>query len=246
MPDLQGLYGEHCKIDTVPVTVFGHRFVFLRVGANALLRAAMDAYDTGYDVYRIGAYNCRSVTNGTSWSAHSWAAAVDINPDKNPYSSKNRLITNMPAAFVKAFNDNGFGWGGGWHSLKDPMHMSLAPTEDGDGIKEPFDPSLQAAADAKWAGKPAPAAPAPKEPGLPAPPWQHEHPGNIERPHPVCETTRQWQQRMEDRGWEIDVDGVYGLDSEQACRAFQREKDLTCDGVLGPETWRCTWECPIT
>jgi hypothetical protein len=45
------------------------------------------------------------------------------------------LITNMPAGFVKAFKDHGFGWGGDWHSIKDPMHMSLAPIEQG---AEPF------------------------------------------------------------------------------------------------------------
>jgi peptidoglycan hydrolase-like protein with peptidoglycan-binding domain len=246
VPDLRSLYGEHCAVDLISVAVFGHRFAFLRVGANALLRAAVAAYDTGYDVYRIGAYNCRSVTNGSTWSSHAWAAAVDINPDRNPYSSRNRLITNMPTTFVEAFTGNGFGWGGSWRSPKDPMHMSLAPSEGGAGIREPYDAELQARAEAKWAGRPAPIAPEPERPGIQAPQWEHEHQGSIARPHQACGTTRRWQQRMEDRGWEIDVDGLYGIDSEQVCRAFQREKDLTCDGILGPETWRCAWECAIT
>ena len=51
---------------------------------------------------------------------------------------------------------------------------------------------------------------------------------------------------MADRGWDIEVDGVYGKGSETVCQAFQREKALRVDGVLGPETWRCAWECPVT
>lgn len=57
---------------------------------------------------------------------------------------------------------------------------------------------------------------------------------------------RQWQQRMSDRGWAIDVDGVYGPQSAMLCEAFQREKGLLADGVVGPETWAAAWLSPIT
>ena len=244
--ELENIYGPHCKAAQVRVQAFGHEFDFLRVGANALLRAVIEAYDAGYGVYSIWAYNCRAVTGGGSWSAHSWAAAVDINPDKNPYSSKAKLITNMPDPFVAAFTRHGFGWGGNWHSIKDPMHMSLAPSEQGKGLSDPYDPGLQQKANDKWAGRTVAPEPAPKKPGVGAPPWSHEHPGNIETPHTGCETVRQWQGRMAERMWDIDVDGDYDAASERVCRAFQREKQLEVDGILGPETWRCAWECPIT
>ena len=245
MADLRNLYGEHCKVEQVTVRAFGHQFPFIRVGASALLRAVIQAYEVDYDVYSIWAYNCRLVTGGSSWSVHAWAAAVDINPERNPNSTKAHLITNMPTAFVRAFKDHGFGWGGDWHSIKDPMHMSLAPLEQGRGIKEPYDPGLQVKADAIWSGRSTASPPAPKLPGQTAPPWHHEHPGNVERPHPECGTVRRWQRRMRQRGWEIDVDGLYGPQSEVVSRAFQREKSLVIDGILGPATWRCSWECPI-
>ncbi|MBD3885227.1 M15 family metallopeptidase [Phormidium tenue FACHB-886] len=48
---------------------------------------------------------------------------------------------------------------------------------------------------------------------------------------------KQWQQRMKDRGWNIAVDGLYGARSKAICIAFQKEKGLTPDGIVGPKTW---------
>ncbi|WP_433184890.1 peptidoglycan-binding domain-containing protein [Actinoallomurus sp. CA-150999] len=57
---------------------------------------------------------------------------------------------------------------------------------------------------------------------------------------------RQWQQQMKDRGWSIAVDSDYGDDSERICKAFQKEKGLKVDGIVGPITWKATWEAPVT
>lgn len=57
---------------------------------------------------------------------------------------------------------------------------------------------------------------------------------------------RQWQQKMKERGWTISVDSDYGDRSESVCTDFQREKKLRVDGILGPETWKATWEAPVT
>lgn len=57
---------------------------------------------------------------------------------------------------------------------------------------------------------------------------------------------RRWQQRMRDRGWRIAVDGDYGPDSAAVAIAFQREKGLHADGVVGPDTWRAAWTAPRT
>jgi peptidoglycan hydrolase-like protein with peptidoglycan-binding domain len=253
MADLTSAYGAPCRPDGfVTVRVFGRQIPFVRGGANALLRAAMAAYDLDYVVRRIESYNCRPTTSGGSRSAHSWAAAVDVNPETNPFSSKAVLITDMPPAFRAAFKDHGFGWGGDWRSCKDAMHFSLDKGEGGSAPVETFDRDLQARADAKWAGRGAPqpnVKPAPiKADGVQAPPWKHAHPQSPNNPknrHPQCDTVRQWQARMKQRGWEIGVDSIYGDDSERVCRAFQREKGLTVDGILGPNTWRATFEAPV-
>lgn len=64
-----------------------------------------------------------------------------------------------------------------------------------------------------------------------------------------------WQGRMYERGWHeatvggvarpFTADGIYGEVSDAVCRAFQREKQLIVDGVVGPATWRATWSSPV-
>jgi peptidoglycan hydrolase-like protein with peptidoglycan-binding domain len=50
---------------------------------------------------------------------------------------------------------------------------------------------------------------------------------------------------MKARGWDIEVDSHYGDASERVCRAFQREKGLVMDGILGPDTWRASWDAAV-
>lgn len=57
---------------------------------------------------------------------------------------------------------------------------------------------------------------------------------------------KQWQQRMKDRGWNIDPDGLYGPNTAAVTVAFQKEKGLTVDAAIGPETWAAAWTAPIT
>jgi peptidoglycan hydrolase-like protein with peptidoglycan-binding domain len=80
----------------------------------------------------------------------------------------------------------------------------------------------------------------PGDDGRPA--WNHPHGGVIRAPHHDCGTVRQWQQRMADLGRQIVVDADYGPASRAVCCAFQREKGLEVDGIVGPKTWAATWE----
>lgn len=57
---------------------------------------------------------------------------------------------------------------------------------------------------------------------------------------------KQWQQRMKDRGWAINPDGLYGSESENIARLFQTEKGLGVDGLIGPETWGAAWTADVT
>lgn len=63
------------------------------------------------------------------------------------------------------------------------------------------------------------------------------------------EDLRRWQKQMENRGWDFSrygTDGLYGDETAENARAFQREKGLKVDGLIGPDTWREAWEAPIT
>jgi hypothetical protein len=55
-----------------------------------------------------------------------------------------------------------------------------------------------------------------------------------------------WQRQMHARGWSIAVDGNYGPASEKVCRAFQAEKHLGVDGIVGERTWAAAWTAPVT
>lgn len=96
----------------------------------------------------------------------------------------------------------------------------------------------------------------PGAPGLPpstlAPAW----PGRYLKLGVAGDDVRRWQARMAVRGWRgplasgrvapILVDGSYGPQCDWICRHFQAEKGLQVDGIVGPVTWRASWEAPVT
>lgn len=87
-------------------------------------------------------FNCRPVTDGTSWSQHAYGLAIDINPLQNPYVRPDGSVLRRAArpyrdrsldrpgmihegdAVVRAFDAIGWEWGGRWRTLQDYMHFS--------------------------------------------------------------------------------------------------------------------------
>jgi hypothetical protein len=250
---LEPHFGTHCQRRFhVPVTVFGSTISFDRRAANQLLRAAMKAYEVPYGVYRIESFNCRKTTSGTSWSAHAWAVAVDINPEKNPFTT-GRLITDMPRDFVECFTSEGFGWGGNWRSVKDAMHFSLAPDEGGRPRPHGFDRALQQAAVELWVERHNGTNPAPsgalgriKRKGVKAPTFPGYDMDRERFGRKEDENIRSFQKRLAKRGWKIEVTGKFDALTEKIVKAFQREKRLYVDGVVGKNTWRLIWEADVT
>lgn len=65
---------------------------------------------------------------------------------------------------------------------------------------------------------------------------------------------KQFQQRMKDRGWPMQVDGIYGPkgaktpqgNTAEIVVSFQKEKGLKADGLIGPATWDAAWKTSIT
>lgn len=51
------------------------------------------------------------------------------------------------------------------------------------------------------------------------------------------ESVKAWQARVSELGFAIDIDGIYGPQSKSACRAFQRDRGLVADGIVGRKTW---------
>lgn len=55
------------------------------------------------------------------------------------------------------------------------------------------------------------------------------------------EEVRDAQRRLAARGWALAADGVFGPETAEAVRAFQRLQGLDPDGVLGPVTRQSLW-----
>lgn len=95
--------------------------------------------DASMAVNNTSAFNCRPVTNGTSWSRHSYGTAIDINPRQNPYVLGSQVLppegrdhlerTPAPGriidgdAVVTAFAAIGWQWGGHWTDPVDYQHF---------------------------------------------------------------------------------------------------------------------------
>ena len=90
--------------------------------------------------------------------------------------------------------------------------------------------------------QPQPAAPPQPAPSAPPdhPPWPGEdlRKGTV-GPNVVV------QRRLAERGWDIQPDGDFGERTDTVVRAFQTEKGLECDGIVGRQTWDALWTAPI-
>jgi peptidoglycan hydrolase-like protein with peptidoglycan-binding domain len=99
-------------------------------------------------------------------------------------------------------------------------------------------------------GAPAPAPP--PAPGGGQTPGTPRFPGRLIRQPPMMrgEDVRTWQRGIRDqppRGqgfWGLQIDGIYGPESQRACRDFQRRERLSVDGIVGPITWGATFRIP--
>lgn len=123
----------------VSIDAFGKTFKIHQGLADSIADISQQwQLNGGNDWYKIDTvygYNCRKVRGTSSWSAHAFGMAVDINPERNPFGST--LITDMvdlpnpPPSFVQLFLSEGWGWGGNWSSKKDAMHFSKYPPSEG-------------------------------------------------------------------------------------------------------------------
>ena len=51
------------------------------------------------------------------------------------------------------------------------------------------------------------------------------------------EDVKRLQTLLNNYGYHLKVDGLFGTDTDHAVRAFQQGHYLTADGIVGPKTW---------
>jgi hypothetical protein len=98
--------------------------------------------DASMAANNTSAFNCRAVTGGSSFSAHSYGTAIDLNPAQNPYVSGSLVEPAAAANYLdrwpyrkgmimdggvvdRAFAAEGWSWGGRWTNPRDYQHFSL-------------------------------------------------------------------------------------------------------------------------
>lgn len=101
-------------------------------------QAALDAAPTG-DGNNTSSFVCRQAVNSGNWSRHAFGGAIDINPFHNPYVKDDLVIPALASAYAdrervlpgmvdqdiaSLFAEIGWGWGGNWRTVSDPMHFS--------------------------------------------------------------------------------------------------------------------------
>ena len=111
--------------------VYYHTYLARNVGYN-IRNHINAAHQEGALYPGIGGYNCRLIEGSTSWSVHSWGAAIDTNWQRNPrYQNywNGRGIdgddhgTYLPDVWRGPFPGHHFFWGMRWDSAPDPMHF---------------------------------------------------------------------------------------------------------------------------
>jgi hypothetical protein len=102
--------------------------------------ADLQAPPTG-DGNNTAAYVCRNTRGTTTYSAHAYGLAIDVNPFLNPYRKGDLVLPELAGAYLdrawrrpgmilrggvvtRAFASAGWAWGGDFRSVSDPMHFS--------------------------------------------------------------------------------------------------------------------------
>ncbi len=87
------------------------------------------------------AFNCRKATGSGRWSNHAYGRAIDLNPIENPWVEPGGVVYHRASrpfvkrsprpgvavaggALVRAFDREGWDWGGRWSGTKDYQHFS--------------------------------------------------------------------------------------------------------------------------
>lgn len=169
--------------------------------------------------WETGAYNCRTITNGSGYSLHAYGIAADINARTNPYGK--RLITDMPKAMitaVKAIRTTGghpvFRWGGDYSSIKDAMHYEVVASPD--ELKVGIDWNTVAADP-----------PSPHDPTS----WPALRAGD------KVPAVARLNELLEDAGFPDTNPKTFGAKTTAAVQAFQQSRKLQVDGIVGLQTW---------
>lgn len=217
-----------CRGPWATVSLYGSGRVSVRsstVEAVKALNRVLTSYRYVTRSGDTGAYNCRKVTGGSTYSLHAYGIALDINWQTNPYSRYLRTDMlrvgdgKMPLRIQAIRTNNGkqvWRWGGYFSGNKDAMHYELccSPADLRSGIN--------------WRTVYGSVAPTSST--------ASSYPTLREGMTGYYVTVMQQRMRFVS-GSPATVDGNFGPKTKTAVLNFQKFFGLTADGVVGPKTW---------
>ncbi len=246
-----------CNEDAMTVINFGPdriRVAPPTVDAFKALASVLIVHGYQIRVEDTDSYNCRAIKGGTGKSLHSYGIAVDVNWNTNPFKvtpddravrfsdkatqeeraqdvklgNADTDMTREMISDVLAIKTNNkktiFEWGGNWKDRKDTMHFEIDVTPvdlqtgiDWDTVKQP-----RSAKATELSGEAA-ALEAAKQLAIGS----------------RGDDVKQLQLALVQRGYAVgDVDGIYGIQTAAAVRAFQASQGLPQTGIADDETLR--------
>ena len=143
--ELRILWAPACTAPFARLNLYGEGVVtvdVLIVDAVKALNAVLIDWDYRTRRADTGAYNCRTITGGRSYSLHAYGIAVDLNWNTNPYGRT--LVTDMAIGMIEAIEGirtaggvQVWRWGGRYSNNKDAMHFEVvaSPAELARGIQ---------------------------------------------------------------------------------------------------------------
>lgn len=135
----------HKDVAPAIVRVFRHLYA-ARFPIRKMVR--IDAYGGSDDASmaddNTSMFNCRKAWGSTKWSVHAYGKAIDVNTVENPYLPGKQVLPSAGASYVdrgnvrpgmvvsgdvvvRAFQAEGFRWGGNWKSGTDYQHFETGP-----------------------------------------------------------------------------------------------------------------------
>jgi hypothetical protein len=183
----------------------------LRPAIESLREVMIDIQQEQPDVYAVigtAGMLCARLERGSehSISYHAWGTAIDLTIDKHLNVRGSKQVLFGLVKIFPIFNRHGWYWGAGFPT-EDAMHFEVGEEK----IR-----TWNNAANIDGESKPEP-----------------DHTLSLGDRGPEVLVL---QNKLNDHGHKINVDGVFGKATEQVVKDFQTQQRLQSDGVVGPNT----------